>query len=141
MPSFQMQASNLELLIDNAAKEPNPMPVPEPADNVVEWLPGYRLDPTYRSQMDAWTRDFAKTEDSELKLSTDKGRSFEWSNYGQKTLAGKAGVSYFGLFRVGAGHGQTQTWNKVDSDFDEAELEVTITWKDMKMFSVSPGSW
>ena len=141
MPAYEMQIGNLELSIMKAQTEENPQPVAEPLDKDVRWFPSYSIDPTYRSTMDQWARAFATTPNQTQTLKMEQGENFSWHNYGHKEISGSAGVKYFGLFRVGAKHNQSETFDKVTTDYKSSDMEITLTWKAMRLFNITPGIW
>ncbi|KAK0108921.1 hypothetical protein ONS96_002757 [Cadophora gregata f. sp. sojae] len=136
-----MQIGNLELLIQNASRTDNPQPVEEPKDQDVRWRASYSIDPTYRSTMDEWARSFDTTPPQKQTLEMSEGRDFRWQNYGHKEITGGASVSSYGLFRLGAQHNQSEKFDKVTTEYSSSDIEITITWKAMRLFNVSPGIW
>jgi hypothetical protein len=145
MPTYEMSPGNLETALQKSITSTDPpgdIEIPD-TDPKVDWVPSYSIDPDYAGKIDEWARAFVTGQANtfEFNLDTTKTQQFKWENYGHKDLSGSAGVSYFGLFRIGAQHGQSESWSRLTDETSTLETKVKIYWQGIRLFSMNPGSW
>ena len=141
MACKNLQILDVETSIDKAKQTQSGAPVPEPADIDCFWRPEYAIDPQYRATMDKWAWQYDRSQPESIQIKLSDGQSTSWSDYGHSEAQGDAGVSFLGLFRVGAGHGESTNWQKVQVDWSNSSVEFELTFKNIDLFDAHAGSW
>ncbi|WEW59134.1 hypothetical protein PRK78_004603 [Emydomyces testavorans] len=129
--------------IEKAKKAGKPIgaAVAEPTTGL-NYRPQYNLDPTYRESMDKWAINFDKGGiEGSIELDFEHAKKTSWAEFGFKNIQGGGGVSFLGLFRVGARGGSHSDYRHVKVDEKKSSVKCKLSWKKMQFFNVTPGIW
>lgn len=142
MPCKAEQVLGLAEAIKKAKKDGHGAPVPEPQKSDLYYRAAYNIDPTYRDSMDRWALDFDTTGTSgSIKLDFETAKKTKWSEFGFKNVEGGGGVSFFGLFRIGARGSKRHEYKEVKVNESKSSVSIELSWKQLQFFNVSPGIW
>lgn len=114
-------------------------PVPEPA---FQRLPAYNA-PNYKTAVQtAQTKSGNKYDPAaSVEFTIDSGKSTSDFKFGQTTGGANIGVSWGGWFSFNAGGSHSSSSETLDTSDESTSVNVKITFDNIQIVNITPGSW
>lgn len=142
MQCFSQQVSDLAEKLSTPPDQPKPQAATEPDPKVSHWRAAYGLDPTYRDTMDRWSRNFETAQDSgSVTLNVEDAMKKSWKDLGFEYVSAGFDAQFASIIRVGVRGSSLDQYESAHVEQHLSDVDMTVHWKEMQLFTVDPGTW
>lgn len=113
-----------------------------PAPKGIRYVPEYSSD-EYVTAVSDWIQDPSRGRPGKnsIEIKMSDGKNTSESQFGQETLSGSLSFSYAPWVSFGANASSDHEEKLDQSSSNENDIQITVTYDEIRTVAVNPGSW